>query len=153
MSNKNREAIVVIIRFVAWAALLLANQDVAQTPQMSNGIVRPFSAVEFKPDEDIKCLKYAVEDGNPERGPSTHILVFPNGCHFPWHYHTAEEQMFVIDGEVSIQMSTEEAAVLGPGGFAVMKSREPHEFSCQSSNGCRAFVHFNRKYDIYWVKK
>ena len=142
-----------IIRFVVGAALLLANLCAAQTPQKPNGIVRSFSAVEFKTDEDIKCLKYAVEDGNPEKGPSTHILQFPNGCLFPWHFHKAEEQMFVIDGEVSIQMGTQEATVLGPGGFAVMRSKEPHQFSCQSSSGCTAFVHFNRKYDIHWMNK
>jgi len=141
------------IRFVAGIALLLGTICLAQTPQEPHGVARPLAAVVFKEDEDIKCLKYAVEAGNPDTGPSTHILEFPNGCHFPWHFHQAEEQMFVIDGEVSIQMGTQPAALLGPGGFAIMKSREPHQFSCQSSNRCKAFVQFDGKYDIYWVKK
>jgi len=43
----------VTVRFVAGAALLLANLCVAQTLPKPNGIVCPVSAVQFRPDEDI----------------------------------------------------------------------------------------------------
>jgi quercetin dioxygenase-like cupin family protein len=138
----------------ATIALFICVIGGAVAQNQSTGVTRPYSALQFKTDEDVKCLNYAVEAGDPEKGPSTHILDFPNGCTFPWHYHKAEEQMLVIQGEVSIEMdSAAGAAVLDAGGFAMMASEEPHQFSCKSSKGCRAFVHFDRIYDICWGKK
>jgi len=138
---------------VGTIALLLCIIGNATTQDRPLGVTLPYSAVQFKSDEDVKCLKYAVESGDPEKGPSTHILSFPQGCTFPWHYHTAEEQMLVIEGKVSVEMNSSAGAVLGPGGFAMMPSKESHQFSCKSSRGCRAFVHFDRAYDIQWGKK
>ena len=85
-------------------------------------------------------------------GPSTHILQFPQGCVFPWHYHTAEEQMMVVQGNVTVEMKDVPPTSLGPDGFAMMPSKERHEFSCKSEKGCTAFVTFDRAYDIFWVR-
>jgi quercetin dioxygenase-like cupin family protein len=138
---------------VATLALFLCIIGRALTQDNPAGIMRLYSEVKFKSDEDVKCLNYAVEAGDPEKGPSTHILEFPKGCTFPWHYHTSEEQMLVIEGDVSVETDSSLGSVLGPGGFAMMPSKEPHQFSCKSSRRCRAFAHFDRTYDIHWGKK
>ena len=44
------------------------------------------------------------------------------------------------------------SARLGPGGFAVMEGRMPHQFTCQGKSACLMFVIFDRAYDIYWGK-
>ena len=123
----------------------------SQTPAMSSA--KSFSGLQWQQDSDVKCLRYAVEAGDPDKGPSTHALSFPNGCSFPWHYHTAEEQLEVVRGLVSVQMGKEAPLVLGVGGFALMPSKELHRFSCASSRGRIAFVHFDRAYDIFWEQK
>jgi len=139
-------------RFVAVAILLAGSTSGFQTGNSTSGATQPVSAIHFVQDSDVKCLSYAVESGNPDTGPSTHILRFPKGCAYPWHYHTAEEQLMVVQGLVSVQMDKSAAVSLDPGGFAVMPSKEPHRFSCASERGCLAFVHFDRAYDIFWIK-
>lgn len=116
------------------------------------GIVKPLSEVNFGPDDSGKCLKSASESGNPATGPSTFILKAPPDCAVPWHYHTAEEQLFVSRGEVATEMEGMPSRVLGPGGFALMPSKVKHQFSCKSKNDCVMFVTFDRVYDIFWVK-
>lgn len=119
----------------------------------NGGVTRDFAQVKLEHDSDVKCLSYALETGNPETGPSTHILEFPKGCRFPWHYHTAQEQMLIVDGTVLVEMASENPASLGPGGFAMMPSKEPHQFTCNSARKCRVFATFSATYDIFWGKK
>jgi quercetin dioxygenase-like cupin family protein len=119
----------------------------------SDGVVRPLSEVKFEQDEDIKCLRFSLESGDPRKGPSTHILSAPAKCAVPWHYHTAEEQLVVIRGSVVTEMDGMQASTLGAGGFALMPSKKHHQFSCDSDSGCLMVVAFDRPYDIFWVKQ
>lgn len=41
---------------------------------------------------------------------------------------------------------------LGPGGFAVMGSHMPHQFTCKGNSPCVMFVTFDGAYDIKWGK-
>jgi hypothetical protein len=55
----------------------------------------------------------------------------------------------VIQGDVFIEMKAVAPTSLGPGGFAMMPSKERHEFSCKSQNGCKVLVSFDRAYNIF----
>jgi quercetin dioxygenase-like cupin family protein len=70
----------------------------------------------------------------------------------PAHYHTAEEQLMVVRGDVLTGMDGMAEATLGPGGFAMMPSKAMHWFTCKSKDICLMFVTFDRKYDIVWAK-
>jgi quercetin dioxygenase-like cupin family protein len=118
----------------------------------SHGAVRTLSDVKFEQDDDVKCLSSAVESGDPAKGPSTIVLKAPPNCAIPWHYHTAQEQLIVIQGRVPTEMQDMQKQVLAPGGFAMMPAKAKHRFSCQSKNGCILFVTFDSTYDIFWVK-
>ena len=118
----------------------------------AQGVVRSLSEVKFEQDADVKCLSSAVESGDPSKGPSTIILKAPANCVIPWHYHTAEEQLIVIQGKVPTEMEGMPKQVLEPGGFAMMPGKAKHRFSCQSKSGCVLFVTFDKAYDIFWVK-
>jgi quercetin dioxygenase-like cupin family protein len=118
----------------------------------AQGVVRSLSEVKFEQDTDVKCLSSAVESGDPSKGPSTIILKAPANCVIPWHYHTAEEQLIVIQGRVPTEMEGMPKQVLEPGGFAMMPGKAKHRFSCQSRSGCVLFVTFDKAYDIFWVK-
>jgi quercetin dioxygenase-like cupin family protein len=131
-------------------AIVLAGAAAAQS--MENGGARPLAEVRFAPDDDVKCLVSALENGDPAKGASTFILKAPPGCLVPWHYHTAEEQLIVTAGTVETGMDGMAARRLGPGGFAMMPGKAKHQFSCQSKTPCVMFVTFDRKYDIFWVK-
>jgi quercetin dioxygenase-like cupin family protein len=132
---------------------VMAGILVAVPTGTSDGIVRPLSEVKFEQDDDVKCLKFSLESGDPRTGPSTHILSAPAKCKVPWHYHTAEEQLVVIRGSVVTEMDGMRASTLGAGGFALMPSEKHHQFSCGSDSECSMVVVFDRPYDIFWVKE
>ena len=116
-----------------------------------HGII-PLEDAPFSQDEDVKCLQSALENGNPETGPSTFLLKAPPGCRVAAHYHTAEEQLIVIRGSVTTGMKGMPETALTPGGFAVMPGKAVHWFSCSGMDPCLMVVTFDKKYDIVWVK-
>jgi len=134
------------------AILLLGIAGLSQSQTKTHGVVRPLSDVKFDPDDDVKCLASTVESGDPAKGPSTIILKAPPNCLVPWHYHTAEEQLIVVQGNVRTEMEGMSPRALGPAGFAMMPSKAKHQFSCRSKTACVMFVAFDRPYDIFWVK-
>jgi quercetin dioxygenase-like cupin family protein len=141
--HMNRTLVACLAVFISGAAL---------AEDTTTGAIKPISSVKFSPDNDVKCLLSAVETGNPKTGRSTLILKASPGCVVPWHFHTAEEQLIVISGTVRSEMADHRPARLGPGGFAVMGSHAPHQFTCQSKFACLMMVAFDRIYDIYWGK-
>lgn len=116
------------------------------------GDIKPLASMKFEPDPDVKCLTSAIETGDPKTGRSTWILKAPSGCVVPRHSHTAEEQLIVITGNVKSEMLDHTPTRLGPGGFAVMESRMPHQFTCLARPGCLMIVVFDGPYDIFWGK-
>jgi quercetin dioxygenase-like cupin family protein len=151
LSKMNRR----ILRATPFAAMLLCVVAAGSAQAPRQGVVRPLSAVKFAADDDVKCLAGVLENGDPASGPSTFILRAPAGCVVAPHYHTAEEQLIVVRGEVSTGMEGMSETVLGPGGFAMMPGKAVHWFTCTatSKDGCVMFVTFDRTYDIVWVKE
>jgi quercetin dioxygenase-like cupin family protein len=140
-------------RIARFIILLLASATAVSAQTAKQGMANPISNVKFEKDADVGCLSSAMENGNPDSGPSTVILKVPPDCPVPWHYHTAEEQLMVVQGNVLTEMEGVPPSTLGPGGFAVMQSKEKHQFSCKSKSACLLFVTFDRAYDIFWVKE
>ena len=140
------------LRIVPFAIVLLLAAASLSSQEQHHGIVRPLPDVKFEPDEDVKCLDSTLENGDPAKGASTFILRAAPDCKVPLHYHTAEEQLIVVRGDVETGMEGVTPRVLQAGGFAMMPSREKHWFTCKSKEGCLMFVTFDRTYDIFWVK-
>jgi quercetin dioxygenase-like cupin family protein len=138
---------------VAPSALLFFAASASLFSQAQHhGVIRPLSDVNFAPDDDVKCLDSTLENGDPAKGASTFILRAAPNCMVPLHYHTAEEQLIVVRGDVETGMDGVSPRVLQAGGFAMMPGKEKHWFTCQSKAGCLMFVTFDRSYDIFWVK-
>lgn len=133
-------------------ALLLAVAVTASAQAPKRGIVMPLSEVKFPGDDQPKCLQFAIENGDLKTGPSTAIMKATPNCVVPPHYHSAEEQLIIVRGEVSTGMEGMPETVLGSGGFAMMPSKQVHWFSCTAKEECLIFVTFDRAYDIVWVK-
>lgn len=134
--------------------LLLTVTLSAQAPKAGEkaGIVRQLSEVRFPAGEGPDCLQFFLENGDMKTGPSTAIMKAKPNCVVPPHYHTAEEQLIIVKGNVSTGMQGMQDAVLGPGGFAMMPSKQPHWFTCTAKEECLMFVTFDRAYDIVWLK-
>jgi quercetin dioxygenase-like cupin family protein len=135
----------------AAAVLLAVLTGWAQSPKM--GVVRPNARLNFDQGETIKCLAEFLENGDPATGPSTLLLKAAPNCVVPPHYHTAEEQLMVVSGDVLTGMHDMKETVVSAGGFAMMPSMETHWFTCKSKEACLMFVTFDRTYDVVWVKQ
>jgi quercetin dioxygenase-like cupin family protein len=131
--------------------LLSVSATLAQAP--SPGVIQPLAGAKFSADDDVKCLSDVLENGEPNTGPSTILLKAAPGCVVPPHFHTAEEQLIVVRGEVSTGMDGMADTVLRTGGFAMMPGKKTHWFTCESKTECLMFVTFDQKYDITWVKR
>jgi quercetin dioxygenase-like cupin family protein len=125
--------------------------DPAIGAETAHHAITPLTDAPFVQDDDVKCLKSALENGNPDTGPSTFLLKAPPGCRVAAHYHTAEEQLIVIQGSVLTGMQGMRSVTLTAGGVAVMPSKAVHSFSCIGKDPCLMVVTFNQKYDIVWV--
>jgi quercetin dioxygenase-like cupin family protein len=156
---KNKNAVTVrtwkmLLGFVPLAILLVAGGAAmrAQEHHSPHGMVTPLASANLVFDGEPACLKVARENGDPDNGASSFLLEAPSGCVVPAHYHTAEEQLMVVQGRVLTGMDGVAEATLGPGGFAMMPSKAMHWFTCKSKDTCLMFVTFDRKYDIVWAK-
>jgi quercetin dioxygenase-like cupin family protein len=139
------------MRCSAWAALILAMAAASFAQGSKSGVVRRLAEVKFPADDQPQCLQFSLENGDLKTGPSTAIMKATAGCVVAPHYHTAEEQLIIVRGEVSTGMEGMPVTVLGPGGFAMMPSKRVHWFTCTEKEECLMFVTFDRAYDIVWV--
>ena len=139
------------ILIVPLLALLSDPAHSADTPSAPTHRVTPLKDAPFAQDDDVKCLQGALENGNPDTGPSTFLLKAPAGCQVAPHYHTAEEQLIVIRGSVTTGMQGMRDVTLTAGGVAVMPGKAVHWFSCSGKDPCLMAVTFDQKYDIVWV--
>ena len=138
---------------LAALAILLGAIGVSLQGQIaSHGVVTPLASANLVFDGEPACLKVARENGDPDIGASAFLLEAPSGCVVPAHYHTAEEQLMVVRGDVLTGMDGMPETTMDPGGFAMMPSKAMHWFSCQAKSPCLMFVTFDRKYDIVWAK-
>ena len=134
-------------RWIATTLILFtALTGSAQAPK--KGFARPLRDVRFPQGDHPDCLLFSIENGDLKTGPSTAIMKAAPNCVVPAHYHTAEEQLLIVRGEVSTGMAGVPDTVLGPGGFAMMASKQVHWFTCTAKEECLMFVTFDRAYDI-----
>lgn len=148
ISRKSTE----IFLCLATLAIVLSATVTSHGQEAHRGVVTPLAAAKLVFDGEPECLKVARENGDPDTGPSTFLLEAAPGCLTPAHYHTAEEQFFVVRGDVLTGMNGMPDQLLGPAGFALMPSKVMHWFTCKSNSSCLMFVTFDRKYDIVWAK-
>jgi len=146
----NRSALPTCLFLACWILLLTLTLS-AQVPESSPkpGIVRQLAEVKFPSGDGPDCLQFFLENGDLKTGPSTAIMKAAPKCVVPPHYHTAEEQLLIVRGEVSTGMPD---TVLGPGGFAMMASKQVHWSACTAKQECLMFVTFDRPYDIVGSK-
>jgi quercetin dioxygenase-like cupin family protein len=149
LSRKLAEIFFCLVPFVILFVAVVAPIS-AQAPQ--HGVVTPLSSAKLTSDGAPACLSSAVENGDPDKGASTFLLQAAPGCVVPPHYHTAEEQLLVVRGDVLTGMDGMSDIILGPAGFAMMPGKVMHWFTCKSKKPCLMFVAFDRTYDIVWAK-
>ncbi len=139
--------------FISLLLLLVATaMTVSSDEPRPPAILHPLANANFKSTDDPACLATAVEIGNPSTGPSTVLLKANRGCVVRWHFHSAQEQLMVIKGELKIELTSRPSTTLSPGGFVFLPSKEKHQFTCTHKSECLFFLMIDRAYDSAWVR-
>ena len=106
--------------------------------------------LKFTPIPDMPaCASAAILRGNPRSGPAWVLLKLASGCRVPWHWHTANESLLVINGRGTLAMKDGPPLQLAPGAYASLPSRHVHQATC--SRSCLLFNAADAAFDIHYV--
>jgi len=75
------------------------------------------------------CMTLSVQRGDPSKGPSVILLKFKAGCSVPWHWHTAAEQLMVVNGTGKAEMKDGKPITVHPGDYVYLPSKHVHQFT------------------------
>ena len=106
--------------------------------------------LKFTPIPDMPaCATAAILRGNPRSGPAWVLLKLTSGCRVPWHWHTANESLVVINGRGAVEMKDGPPLKFVPGAYASLPSHHMHQASC--SRACLLFNGADAAFDIHYV--
>lgn len=132
------------------ATLLVLSTALAQ-PTANPAGPRNMPEMKFGPIAGLPtCVQVAIESGDPAQGAFVALAKAKTGCAVPWHWHTANEQLMIVEGTARVQMKDMgQPVALRAGGFAMMPSHHTHEFRC--TQACTFFIYSDQKFDIHYV--
>jgi quercetin dioxygenase-like cupin family protein len=84
---------------------------------------------------------YLLHSGDGTTASSAVLFEVDPGCHIGRHFHTAEEMLLVLDGEVELELGDESARV-GQGGLAFAPALAWHNVRCTSAEPARCVGFF-----------
>jgi quercetin dioxygenase-like cupin family protein len=134
-----------------FALLLLFVGTTASSDQPREPIIHPVENANFKSGDDPTCIATALEAGDPSAGASTVLIKANKGCFVRWHFHTAEQQLMLIKGELKVDMAMMPSATIGPGGFILIPSKMKHQLTCSRKSDCFLFLTMDRPFDSTWA--
>jgi len=97
------------------------------------------------------CMTFAVEKGDPMKGPSILLIKAASGCVVPWHWHTANEQLLFVSGSGKAEMKDGKPTTLKAGDFVYLPGKHTHQFTCVAT--CMMFDVIEGPFDIHYVDK
>lgn len=89
----------------------------------------------------------AVLHGDPAEDNLDVFFRVPARSSIPLHWHTSQERMVLVAGELHVTYDGQETAVLKPGTYAYGPARRPHEGFCASDVPCVLFIAFESPLD------
>jgi beta-alanine degradation protein BauB len=108
----------------------------------------PFESLSFQPLSGADGPKRAVVFGNPDQGAHGFYLRLPPRWESPNHYHSANYNAVLIDGEVvnNYEGQTEEVRISKGGYFATVNNVN-HITKCLSTTECIIYVQMDAAFD------
>ena len=73
-------------------------------------------------------VRTARQGVDPDTGGITYYATFPAGSHFDLHWHSHDEYVVVVAGELSIQLG-EQTHSLSVGSYVVIPGELPHSWT------------------------
>lgn len=93
-------------------------------------------------------LMMFVLSGNPGKGASVILQKYPAGMGSGRHWHTADYQGIVIQGEFTHTFSGAAPQTGRPGSMWSQPARQVHDDRCEEGEDCIIVVHFNDTLDF-----
>lgn len=133
----------VVLLFTAFAFAQPADQPVRAGGQ--NAAEMKFVTVPGLPT----CAHGSVQKGDPTKEAFILYAKVAAKCSVPWHWHTANEHLMIVNGSAHVGMKEGKPLTLQPGGFVMLPSRHVHEFRCERA--CSFYVYSDGAFDIHYV--
>ncbi len=93
----------------------------------------------------------AVERGVPGQGPDMVLVRFSPGCAFPWHWHTANEELLIVSGTFTYEAKGSSPTVLRSGDYVFTPGHHVHHGTCTGRTPCIFFVSRDGAVDYHFV--
>jgi beta-alanine degradation protein BauB len=108
----------------------------------------PFAALSFKPLANADGPKRAIAFGDPAKGAHGFYLRLPPQWESPNHYHSANYNAVLIDGEIvnNYEGQTDEVRIAKSGYFSTL-SNVNHVTKCLSKTECIIYVQMDAAFD------
>jgi len=97
------------------------------------------------------CMTGSVQHGDPSNGASVILAKSTTGCTVPWHWHTADEQIMIVNGSAKVAMKDGQPTSVHPGDYLSLPGKNAHQFTCVAA--CTLFIMPSGAFDIHYVNK
>lgn len=108
-----------------------------------------FAAIPSLPD----CTKLAGLRGDPAKEPSSLMVKMDSGCAATYHWHTANEELLLLQGRAKAQIGNQPPVELNAGAYAILPARVRHRFRCVSDDPCIFFDAADAIFDVHNVDR
>ncbi|HEY5093651.1 MAG TPA: cupin domain-containing protein [Candidatus Eremiobacteraceae bacterium] len=99
-----------------------------------------------------KCMAISIKQGNPTKGPFVTFARIATGCVVPWHWHTANVELYFVSGTGTHELQAGHiVAQVHPGDFFYLPAKSIHSFRCTST--CLVYNVSDRPDIIHWVDR
>ncbi|WP_028080714.1 cupin domain-containing protein [Solimonas soli] len=104
-----------------------------------------FAAVPSLPE----CTKMVGMRGDPSKGPSSLMVKMDGGCAATLHWHTANEEMLILQGVARAQVAGQPEVELKAGAYMLLPAKSHHQFRCVSKEPCIIFDVADTIFDVH----
>jgi anti-sigma factor ChrR (cupin superfamily) len=134
---------------VALATVSAAAQAAAQTPPAAAPKANLVAAGELKwVDVPDTPAKMATVKGDAAKGPHASFIKLPAGFSAPLHNHSADHQVAVAAGTLTMTPEGGTAKKLGPGSWFEFTGKKKHVTTCDAGADCVLFIVATAAWDL-----
>jgi quercetin dioxygenase-like cupin family protein len=96
------------------------------------------------------CAVASVPSGDPAKEAAFILVKAAAKCAIPWHWHTANEYVMMINGTARLDMKDTKSFTVRTGGFAKLPAKHVHQFLC-TAKSCTFYIYTDAAFDIHYV--
>lgn len=89
--------------------------------------------------------------GDPAKSPSIVVERLAPGAVIPWHWHTPNEHVMMVAGTYRFEIKGKEPALVRPGDFVLIPSRQVSRTTCVGPEQCLDFLYTDATFDAHFV--